>query len=73
MVCQAKFELNTPHRYRHINQFIDVFETEGEEGKDVKERVSRKEAVHRVLDIIKKLGLQWQRKTQPLSGWRDSL
>jgi hypothetical protein len=62
-----------PHRYRHINQFIDVFETEGEEGKDVKERINRKEAVHRVLDIIKKLGLTWQRKTQPLSGWRDSL
>jgi len=62
-----------PDRYRHINQFIDAFETEGEEVKDVKERINRKEAVHRVLDIMKKLGLPWQRKTQPLSGWRDSL
>jgi hypothetical protein len=31
-------------RYRHINQFIDAFETEGEKGKDVKERICRKDA-----------------------------
>jgi hypothetical protein len=60
LYCEVNVKLlyeTTPHRYRHINQFIDAFETE-EEGKDIKERISRKEAVHRVLDIIKKLGLQ---------------
>jgi len=62
-----------PDRYRHINQFIEAIETEGEESNAVKQEVSRKEAAHRVLDIMKKLGLPWQRKTQPLSGWRDSL
>ena len=64
---------NRPDRHRHIDQFIDAFETEGGEGKDVKERINRKEAVHRILGIMKKLGIPWQRKIQPLSGWRDSL
>jgi len=62
-----------PDRYRHINQFIEAIEIEGEEGKGIKEEISRKEAAHRILGIMKKLGLPWQRKTQPLPGWRGSL
>ncbi|GER93499.1 hypothetical protein A45J_1243 [hot springs metagenome] len=62
-----------PDRYRHINQFIENIEGKGQEINNAKEVISRKEAAHRILGIIKKLGLTWQRKTQPLSGWRDSL
>lgn len=62
-----------PDRYKHINQFIEAFGGKGQESNDDKEVISRKEAVHRILGIMKKLGLPWQRKTQPLSGWKDSL
>jgi len=73
MLTSRDWSMSMPDRYRHINQFIEAIETKGEESKDVKEEVSRKEAAHRVFDIMKKLGLPWQRKTQPLSGWKDSL
>jgi cell division protein FtsL len=62
-----------PDRYGHINQFIDGIEAQGQEIEEVKEEISRKEAAHRILGIMKKLGLPWQRKAQPLAGWRSSL
>ncbi len=52
---------------------MEAFEVEGGEDKDARETVSRKEAAHRILGIMKRLGLPWQRKTQPLPGWRSSL
>ncbi len=62
-----------PDRYRHINQFFDFIEVKGGEWKDAKETISRKEAFHRILGIMKKLSFSWQRKVRPLKGWRNSL
>ncbi len=45
-----------PDRYRHINQF-DFIEIKGFEGEDAKETISRKEAFHRILDIMKRLAI----------------
>jgi hypothetical protein len=60
-----------PDRYGHI------FQLDGEKQCRNKaegiEEISRKEAAHRVLGIMKKLGLPWQRKPQPLLGYRSSL
>jgi len=58
-----------PGRHRHTNQIGG-----GKEGATKSKKViERKEAVHHILGIIRKMGVRWQRTPKPLPGWRDSL
>ena len=52
-----------------VDRYRDIYHPDIEEGGVI----SRIEAAHHILDIIKKMGINWDRVIKALPGWEGSL
>jgi len=52
-----------------VDRYRDIYHPEVEEGSVI----SRIEAARHILDIIKKMDINWDRTIKPLPGWEGSL
>jgi len=53
-----------------VDRYRDIYHPEVGEGGGV---ISRVEAAHHILEIIKKMDINWDRAIKPLPGWEGSL
>ncbi len=53
-----------------VDRYRDIYQPEVVEGGGV---ISRVEAAHHILEIIKKMDINWDRAIKPLPGWEGSL
>ena len=60
------YKLSSAVSFLLVDRYRDIYQPEVVEGRRV-------EAAHHILEIIKKMDINWDRAIKPLPGWEGSL